>query len=70
MAIQIDEAGHDLQLKARAAEEQGHLDGGSDTTIHCPCGYTGEPGAVIRYSEWDAADYDYDLCICPSCGDA
>ncbi|MFT4948315.1 MAG: hypothetical protein ACI9CA_000435 [Natronomonas sp.] len=69
-SIDLSNTDQHVKRKAEAARNRGYLDGGAGTTLHCPCGYTGTPAAVIRYSDWDEADYGYDLSICPRCGDA
>lgn len=37
-------------------------------SIHCACGYSGEPEAVLRYSEVDEVSDDHDYFVCPNCG--
>ncbi len=37
---------------------------------HCACGYSGQPEAVIPYSEMEESDEEYDVFVCPGCGDA
>lgn len=65
-----------LRRQVRAAAKAGHveipntsfrLDG---PTMRCPCGYEGVPEVVVQYSEWDAAPTEYDMFVCPNCGDA
>jgi len=60
-----------LRPQIEAAREKGYLDEDPEHyEIACPCGHRGEPLAVIRFSQWEEAPGDYDLAICPECGDA
>lgn len=59
-----------LHRRVEAAEEHGFAEKPTTERTHCPCGYSGPPEVIIRYSEWDASDSEYDLFVCPSCGDA
>lgn len=68
--IDLSKADRHNRRLAEAAEESGHLDAPDHETMRCPCGYSGPPLAIIRYTEWDEATPDRDLWICPRCGDA
>lgn len=58
-----------LHRRVEAAEEHGQVETGRGE-VRCPCGYVGTPEVIVTYSEWDEAESDYDLFVCPSCGDA
>lgn len=60
-----------VRTYAEAAQNHGYLEEPTHETMICGCGYEGPPEAIIRYSEWDAADVsDRDTFICAGCGDA
>ena len=59
-----------LHRRVEAAEEHGYAEKPRGETTHCPCGYNGPPEVIVRYSEWDEAPNDWDMFVCPSCGDA
>lgn len=63
--------GPDLRRKIEAFEQAGvSTDPRENESMICPCGYSGQPEAVLRYSEISEPPGDLDLFVCPSCGDA
>lgn len=68
-AMNLSKADRHVRRKAEAAREADVLDEPTTERMMCACGYEGEPLAIIRYSEWDTADFDLDCFICPKCGD-
>ena len=58
-----------LHRRVKAAEKAGQVETGRGE-VRCPCGYNGEPEVIVTYSDWDDSESDYDLFVCPSCGDA
>lgn len=59
-----------LHPQVRAAVDAGYADQPEGETVTCACGYSGPPEVILRLSEWDVSDSDWDLMVCPKCGDA
>lgn len=57
--------------QAKWLRENGYDPEPSDhESMHCACGYNGQPRYVLRFSEVDETSDDIDLFVCPECGDA
>lgn len=69
-SINYDNIDRHLHRRVEAAEEAGVAEKPRGETMRCPCGHSGPPEVIIRHSEWDATDCDFDVFVCPSCGDA
>lgn len=41
-----------------------------DHHMTCACGYSGRPEFVIPYSRMPESDAEFDMFVCPECGDA
>lgn len=70
MSVEIEQADRHLWPRLRAAEARGYLEEPDEERLRCGCGYSGRPLCIVRHSEWSESPGDYDLFVCPECGDA
>ncbi len=59
-----------VQRHVDSAIEHGYAMKPTHETLACACGYEGKPEVIIQYSAWDETDYEWDMFVCPNCGDA
>ena len=59
-----------LHRQVEAAAEAGYADKPNGERVSCACGYSGPPEVILRLEDWEMSDSEWDLMVCPNCGDA
>lgn len=68
--INYDNISRLIERRVRAAEDAGYTKKPDHEEVLCPCGYSGPPEVIVQHSEWEASDCEFDIMVCPKCGDA